>query len=52
MALTSRLLVLCGALLVAAPRLSRAGKDYYKVLEIDKGADDRTLKKAYRAMAM
>ena len=28
------------------------GKDYYKILDIDKKADDATIKKAYRKMAM
>ena len=42
-----RLLLVCIALTVAS-----AGKDLYKVLGIDRGADDRTLKKAYRALAL
>jgi DnaJ-domain-containing protein 1 len=42
-----RLLVLCVALVVAS-----AGRDLYKVLGVDRGADERTLKKAYRAMAL
>ena len=41
------LLVLCVALAVAS-----AGRDLYKVLGVDRGADERTLKKAYRAMAL
>lgn len=42
-----RVLVLCIALEVAS-----AGKDLYKVLGVDRGADDRTLKKAYRSLAL
>lgn len=26
------------------------GKDYYKILEVDKNADDEQLKKAYRKL--
>ena len=29
-----------------------AGKDLYKVLNIDRGADDRTVKKMYRKLAL
>ena len=32
--------------------LCAGGKDYYKVLGVDRQADDRTLKKAYRREAM
>lgn len=42
-----RVLVLCVALAVVS-----AGKDLYKVLGVDRGADERTLKKAYRALAL
>ena len=28
------------------------GKDYYKVLDVDKGASDEDIKKAYRKMAL
>ncbi|CAG8521141.1 2275_t:CDS:2 [Ambispora leptoticha] len=28
------------------------GKDYYKILEVDKNADDETLKKAYKKLAL
>ena len=42
-----RLLVLCIVLAAAS-----AGKDLYKVLGVDRGADERTLKKAYRTLAL
>ena len=29
-----------------------AGQDYYKLLGVDKGVDDRTLKKVYRKLAL
>lgn len=29
-----------------------AGKDYYKILQIARGADDATIKKAYKRMAL
>ena len=29
-----------------------AGKDYYKVLDLDRGASDAEIKKAYRKLAM
>lgn len=29
-----------------------AGKDYYKLLGVDRGADDETLKKAYKKLAL
>ena len=40
------MIVLVGEILCAG------GKDYYKVLGVDRQADDRTLKKAYRREAM
>lgn len=32
--------------------LVEAGKDYYKILQISRGADDATIKKAYKRMAL
>lgn len=32
--------------------LVEAGKDYYRILQISKGADDATIKKAYKRMAL
>lgn len=29
-----------------------AGKDYYKLLDIDRNADDETIKKAYKKLAL
>jgi|AntAceMinimDraft_1070359.scaffolds.fasta_scaffold31434_2 DnaJ-domain-containing protein 1 len=45
-----RLLALCIAL--ASTQLASAGKDHYKVLGVDRSVDDRSLKKAYRALAL
>ena len=42
-----RLFVLCVVFICAS-----AGRDFYKILGIDRQADDRTLKKAYRQMAL
>ena len=32
--------------------VARGGKDFYKILGVDRQADERTLKKAYRREAM
>ena len=32
--------------------LASAGTDFYKVLGVDRGVDDRTLKKVYRKLAL
>jgi curved DNA-binding protein CbpA len=48
-----RIQTLLRALVLAAVVVcASAGRDFYKVLGIDRGADDRTLKKAYRQMAL
>ena len=39
-------------LLASVLAFASAGRDFYKVLGIDRGADDRTLKKAYRSLAL
>ena len=39
-------------LLASALAFASAGRDFYKVLGIDRGADDRALKKAYRSLAL
>ena len=44
--------VLVLLLAILAPGLASAGKDYYRILGVDRGADDRTLKKAYRNLAL
>lgn len=41
-----RILLLCVVCVLAS------AKDLYKVLGVDRGADDRTLKKAYRQLAL
>ncbi|WPH00502.1 DnaJ protein-like protein [Acrodontium crateriforme] len=38
-------------LLLLLPLLAFAAEDYYKILGLDKGADDRQLKKAYRTLS-
>ena len=45
---SSRVALLRLLLLSLAVTFAAAGRDFYKVLGIDRGADDRTLKKAYR----
>lgn len=44
------LLVLLLSLVVCG--LVDAGKDYYQILQISRGADDATIKKAYKRMAL
>ena len=39
-------------LLASVLAFASAGRDFYKVLGIDRGADDRALKKAYRSLAL
>ena len=49
---SSRVALLRLLLLSLAVTFAAAGRDFYKVLGIDRGADDRTLKKAYRSLAL
>jgi protein disulfide-isomerase A6 len=48
----SRVLLLVAMLACGAVQSVEAGKDLYKVLNIDRGADDRTVKKMYRKLAL
>ena len=48
----SRILLLVAMLACGAVQSVEAGKDLYKVLNIDRGADDRTVKKMYRKLAL
>ena len=43
--------VLLAVALLAAATTSRAGRDYYEVLNLEKTADEKQIKKAYRRLA-
>eukprot|EP00854_Cymbomonas_tetramitiformis_P022728 gene22728-27438_t len=46
-----RLVLLLNILLCCAVDIS-AGRDFYKILEVSRGADDKSIKKAYRSLAL
>ena len=46
--ITAMMMMMVGEIFVAA----RGGKDFYKILGVDRQADERTLKKAYRREAL
>ena len=48
----SRLARLLACLLASSSLIARAPEDFYKILGVDRGADERTLKKNYRIKAL